>query len=320
MSVLPVAEAVFQAHQARATGELRMRAGGRVSVLAFQGGDLVAADVTFGFQGMAQALLGGRRIDLSTLDALWARGDAGKLGEEDLHELGTSTSTAHEMHLLSNVRSVARQANDASFKEAEVKPAFDPLPGARVVRAAFEAGGPELDDAVYRCADVGACEDWLQEDGDRELLSGLGSFQRPTGLTPAQAALIRLLARVGKVERLDGDEWRRREEERLAEEARIRAEAEAEARRKEEERLAEEKRQADEAQAWFMEGMAREEEAARKAREEQERLAEEARRAAEEARLAEERELAEQARLAEEKRLEEDRLAEEARRAEEKRH
>ena len=75
MSVPPAAEAVFKAHQARATGELRMRAGGRVSVLGFRDGDLVAADVTFGYQGMAQSLLGGHRIDLSTLDALWARGD-----------------------------------------------------------------------------------------------------------------------------------------------------------------------------------------------------------------------------------------------------
>src|SRR5690349_20741972 len=109
MSLPPAAEAVFRAHQSRATGELRARAGGRESVLRFQDGDLVAVHAAFGYQGTAQALLASRRIDLSTLDALWARGDAGKLGEEDLHELGTSVSTAHELHLLSNIRSVASQ-------------------------------------------------------------------------------------------------------------------------------------------------------------------------------------------------------------------
>ena len=283
----------------------------------------MAADVTFGFQGMAQALLGGRRIDLSTLDALWARGDAGKLGEEDLHELGTSTGTARELHVLSNVRSVAGQASDASFQETAVKASFEPLPGAKVVRAAFEAGGTSLGDAVYRrCADVAACGDWLQEEGDRELLGRMDEFREITGVTASQAALLRVLELAGKVERVDGEEWRRRQAE--EEQKRLAAEAEArrieEERRAEEARVAEEKRRAEEARLAEErrveeERRAQEERRAEEARiAEEKRLEEEARLAAEaEARRIEERR-AEEARLAEERRLEEERRAEEARR------
>jgi curved DNA-binding protein CbpA len=221
----PAADALFRAARDHATGWLTLSAAGAEARLYLQTGDVVGARLGFGYQTVAQALLGAGLVDLPTLDALWARGEAGAASEALLAASGLDASRVTELQTLASVRRLVTLSSEASFMPALVDVALPRLPGARVVRSAFELLGPLPVDAIVCCRDVEACAGWLLREDERAFLLRFETF-RPVGdLHPEQAALLRLLQHDGRVEILDAAGFQ----------ARVTAEREAEVRRAEEE-------------------------------------------------------------------------------------
>lgn len=255
MPALEVAEALYRAHKERATGYVRLQEAGRESSLALKDGELLGMELDFGFQSLAQSLLQGGWLDPGQLDALWARGEGGRLEAETLAELGITLSQATALHRLANLRRLAGLAQAVRFEPVAVAAGEPLLARASLIRAAFgavEGTEPRL----FRCPNPAACQEWLGSQEELELLSGWRDFASTEGASRDLLALLWVLEREGKVEVLEESEWRRREEERLEEERRraeesraeeaqleeaLRLAAEAEAaRRVEEARLAEE--------------------------------------------------------------------------------
>ncbi|MBL8952406.1 MAG: molecular chaperone DnaJ, partial [Myxococcaceae bacterium] len=309
-----VAEALLNAHKQRASGWLTLTFSGRESKLLLKEGDLVGAQMGFGHQSALQGLLQSKRLTLGQLDALWARGDAGKADAETLEEVGASAAETSTQAVLAQVRRLATLAAQVKFEAGDVSSGDATVSGVEVVRAAFESVAAEDAPAkVYRCVDLRACGEWLLNPDERALLEGLGELKPPGKIPLSHRVLLELLEREGKVESMVEADWRARldaEERQRAEEARLEAERieaeRIEAERIEAERKAEEARLAEE-QRKEEERRAEEERLAEEQRKEEERKAEEAR-LAEEQRQNEERK-AEEARLAEEQRLEEERQA-----------
>ncbi|MBX5482275.1 MAG: molecular chaperone DnaJ, partial [Myxococcaceae bacterium] len=275
MPVTPVARALFDIHKEKVTGVLKVTAGGRISTLHFQRGDLVGADVRFGHQTATQALLQAGRLDLKTLDALWARGSGATPDEDALEEAELDPGTVDAARLLATVKQIAEAGETVELAEEEIDPRGR-VRGVDAVRAAFEVGaGPE--DVLLRCAEPEQCEEWIADETDRALLESLRLFSVPDLLDARKWALLKVLELDGKVEAISAEEWRRREEERLEAERQFAEEA----RRLEEERRAEEARlrEEEERRALEAERLAAE----RLAAEEERRRAEEERLAAERA-------------------------------------
>ncbi len=313
MAVTPAARALFQAHKNRFTGTLRVSSGGRTSRFFLKEGDLVDLDVAFGYQTPAQALLSRGRVATRQLDALWARG-SGAVPDEDLvDETALEPEDVEATWLLVTLRRVCALGDQVEVEPGEVAAQFH-LAGARAVRVAFEPDSVAGDE-VFRCVSPDGCAEWILGENERAFLDALNEFRAPEALDPERLSLLRVLELEGKVEALSENEWKRREVERLAEEARLKAEEEARLRAEEEQRAREEeeRRLAEEAR------LRAEEEARLRAEEEQLAREEEERRLAEEARLRAEEEA--RLRAEEEQRLREEearRLVEEARlRAEE---
>jgi curved DNA-binding protein CbpA len=220
----PAADALFRAAREHATGWLTFSSNGAEARLYLQAGDLVGARLGFGYQTLAQALLSAGALDLPTLDALWAKGEAGPTSPALLQAVGSSEA-ASELQTLASVRRLVSQGGEAIFMPAMVDAVMPRVSGARAVRAAFETLGPLRADAIVCCRDVEECAGWLLEDEERALLERFASF-RPAGeLRPTEAALLRLLQHDGRVEILDSARWQ----------ARSAMEREEEARRSEEE-------------------------------------------------------------------------------------
>ncbi|MFZ5470323.1 MAG: tetratricopeptide repeat protein [Myxococcota bacterium] len=256
----PLVETLYVAHKEKATGWMTVTALGRESQIVLKDGDVVGANVTLGFQGAAQALFQAGKVSAQQLDALWARGEAGRIRLDNLEELGASVEEAVTAQVLASVRRLFGLAENARFEARAVDSISASVAGVRVVRAAIEAGMPEATtQELFRCPDVAACETWLLSADERAFLETFGELNPASHATREQMALLRLLQREGLVEALSEETWKQRQAERLAEEARQTEEA----RRAEEQRLAEEARQLEEAR-----------------RAEEEQLAEEARRAA----------------------------------------
>src|SRR5438874_5194928 len=94
------AEALYRAIKDKATGWVTLSAQGRESQLLFEQGNLVGANVTFGHQSLAQALLQDRKIHAAQLDAMWARGEGGRVDAESLVELGADPAKASVTQVL----------------------------------------------------------------------------------------------------------------------------------------------------------------------------------------------------------------------------
>lgn len=203
-SLPPLAEALYLAHKRRSTGSLKVSAGGRQSELLLQDGDLVGAEVRWGYQTSAQAVLRAHLIDSSALDALWARGERGAPDARTLEECGLDARRALEVQALAHVEKLTGKADSIQFDEGEVRPKFEPISGFRVVRAAWR---PEIlesnGSSVFRCPDPSRCQPWLLSDEERDFLHGFESFKAAAGASRAQLALLELLRREGTVESVE---------------------------------------------------------------------------------------------------------------------
>ncbi|HET9450519.1 MAG TPA: molecular chaperone DnaJ, partial [Aggregicoccus sp.] len=219
-----VAEALYAVHKSRATGALTLRAAGREARLLVRDGDLVGAQLGFGHQCVAQALLQAGQLSSLQLDALWARGSAGSADEELLEQLAVTADEIAQAQALAHVRRLSRLAEHAEFEPGEVERAFGPISSTRVVRAALDAGEASPP-RLYRCVDLEGCLPWTQDDAERALLEGLVELQRVAPLPAEHAVLLRLLEREGLVESVSVEEWEAREAARLAELQRLEVEA-----------------------------------------------------------------------------------------------
>jgi curved DNA-binding protein CbpA len=216
----PAADALFRAAREHATGWLTFSSSGAEARLYLQAGDLVGARLGFGYQTLAQSLLSSGALDLPTLDALWARGEAGSASAALLAAAGGDTVFAAELQTLASVRRLVSHGGEATFMPAMVDAAGARVAGARAVRAAFETLGPLPADAIVCCRDVEECAGWLLNEEERTLLGRFATF-RPAGeLQPTEAALLRLLQHDGRVEILDSLRWQARAAQEREEEAR----------------------------------------------------------------------------------------------------
>ena len=196
MPASQVAETLYSAHKSRATGRLTLSAGGRQSLLFLQEGDLVGTRLGFGFQTPVQSLLQAGRIPAGLLDALWARDSAGAPDEDLLEELGLESPRVAEQQVLAEVRRLSALAEHASFEEDGVEEMFQPIAGARVVRAALESSeGEPAAPRMFRCPDAAACAAWVSEEAEQALLSSLTDFQRLEALPRDSRALLQVLER-----------------------------------------------------------------------------------------------------------------------------
>ncbi|MCC6337447.1 MAG: molecular chaperone DnaJ, partial [Myxococcales bacterium] len=225
-----IAEALFSAHAARATGWLTCSSGGRESRLGFRDGQLVQVDLRFGFQAAAQALVQAGRIELFQLDALWARGEAGAVEAETLEELGVTLQDAEAARALASVKQVLQLADSARFEAGQVD-GEGLLSSARVVRAAWETLPiPNGEASWFRLRAPDALDGWDVTAEEREWLQDSSELRSAEGVVPQLRALLEVLAKGGAVEWIPAEEIRRREAEEQA-----RCEAEEQARREAEE-------------------------------------------------------------------------------------
>jgi curved DNA-binding protein CbpA len=216
----PAADALFRAAREHATGWLTFSSGGAEARLYLQAGDLVGARLGFGYQTLAQALLVSGMLDLPSLDALWARGEAGPASPALLQASGGDLAAAAELQTLASVRRLVSHGGEATFMPAMVDGGVARVPGARAVRAAFETLGPLRPDAIVCCRDVEACAGWVLREEEWALLGRFATFRPAGDLQPTEAALLRLLQHDGRVEILDSARWQARAELERQEEAR----------------------------------------------------------------------------------------------------
>ena len=198
MPVPHLAEALYEAHQQRSTGWLKVLVEGRESRLVLERGNLVGAQISTGNRNLLQSLLLAGLIDPPKLDSLWADGH----GRRAIEALGLEWTRACEIHTLSQIAQLSAKASRVLFEEAgAVSSGFAPIPGERAVRAAWLPNADISDGWVFRCPDVGRCERWLLSESEREFIRGFQAFKAAAGATSGQSALLDLLIREGAVER-----------------------------------------------------------------------------------------------------------------------
>jgi len=135
MDDLRIAEAVTRICRDHSTGIIKVKAADRESKLLMDRGDLVGADLRFGYQSLAQSLLMAGRIGLKDLDAIWARGEANHLDRETLERLGLDIRRSWEIQLFAILRAVCRSGNEVEFVAGPVQPRFDRVPSERLISA-----------------------------------------------------------------------------------------------------------------------------------------------------------------------------------------
>src|SRR5258708_5477323 len=145
MNDLPLTETLARVWQEEATGLVRIKAGDRESKLLFERGDLVGADLRFGYQSLAQSLLLEGRIGLEELDALWACGAGNHLDRETLARLDLDARRSWEIQLFATLRRLCRSTNAVEFAPGLVQIRFARVPGERLVSA---LRSPSSSDAV----------------------------------------------------------------------------------------------------------------------------------------------------------------------------
>jgi tetratricopeptide (TPR) repeat protein len=202
MPVPQLAEALYEAHQQRLTGWLKVIAEGRHSELLLDEGNLVGAEIRTGYRSLVQSLLLRGLIDPPMLDSLWADGRGA--GPAAVEALGVEWTRACEIQMLAQIELLSAKATSVQFEAGRVSSAFSPIPGERAVRAAWLPNG-EIDGegGMFRCVDLERCERWLLSEDERQFVRGFESFRPLSGATPAQRALLELLSREGTFERVD---------------------------------------------------------------------------------------------------------------------
>lgn len=135
MGDLRIAEAVSRICRDNSTGIIKVRVGDRESKLLMDRGDLVGADLRFGYQSLAQSLLMAGRIGLKDLDAMWARGEANHLDRETLERLSLDIRRSWEIQLFAILRSVCSSGDAVEFVAGPVQPRFERVPSERLISA-----------------------------------------------------------------------------------------------------------------------------------------------------------------------------------------
>jgi curved DNA-binding protein CbpA len=143
MNDLPLTETLARVWQEKATGLVNIKTGDRESKLLFERGDLVGADLRFGYQSLAQSLLIEGRIGLEDLDAQWARGEGNHLGRETLARLDLDARRSWEIQLFATLRRLCRSTNAVEFAPGLVQTRFDRVPGERLVSALRSPSSPD---------------------------------------------------------------------------------------------------------------------------------------------------------------------------------
>jgi tetratricopeptide (TPR) repeat protein len=143
MNDLPLTEALARVWQEKATGQIKIKTGDRESKLLFERGDLVGADLRFGYQSVAQSLLAEGRIGLEDLDALWARGEGPHLARETLARWNLEPRESWELQLFAALRRLCLSANAVEFAPGLVQTRFDRVPGQRLLSALRSPGSSD---------------------------------------------------------------------------------------------------------------------------------------------------------------------------------
>jgi tetratricopeptide (TPR) repeat protein len=143
MNDFPLTETLARVWQEKATGQIKIKIGDRESKLLFDRGDLVGADLRFGYQSLAQSLVVAGQIGLEELDALWARGEGNHLDRETLARLDLDARRSWEIQLLATLRCLCRRANAVEFAPGLVQTRFDRVPGQRLLSGLRSPGSSD---------------------------------------------------------------------------------------------------------------------------------------------------------------------------------
>ena len=187
-----VVEALYRAYLDRATGWLTCTAHGRETRIPFREGSVVGTSLGsgFGWQGTVPALVQRKRLGLSQLDALWARGEASAGDSDTLDELGVDPAEAESARVLASIRETVRHAEAVRFEQGDVG-SGDLVSGARVVREAWATlTSAASEPAWFRIADLQAAARWEPSDEDRRWLEEFSEWKQPRGANVHQLALL----------------------------------------------------------------------------------------------------------------------------------
>ena len=229
MSASPTAQALLNAYRKTASGVLDLAVAGRHARIMLKEGAVVGIDAAFAHQTLGQSLLAAGKLDVTMLDALWARGEAGELPAETLESVGVSLPEASAFQVLGFLRKAAALAAQVTLSPGDAQGAALVHPP-WAVRAAFDGSAKPLEGQHARCADAAACSEWVYSDDEYRALQALGDW------TVASASnlswgLLELLAEDGKLELLSEEKLREQERKKREQEEQLLREQEEQKRR-----------------------------------------------------------------------------------------
>src|SRR5262249_2527562 len=150
----PAAETLYQAMEQRASGTFELVAAeGRRATVSVLEGDIVAAQIGYGFQSLAQILWRAGKLTLAQLDTLWSSGAGGEPDADALMRLGLDAAAAGSLRWRVQLQELVENAKGFQFLSAPIPQAAVILPGPQAVRAACEAAPPSLEGHRLRVKD-----------------------------------------------------------------------------------------------------------------------------------------------------------------------
>ena len=123
MTLSPAAEALFDALAHRASGNLVLVAErGQRATFVVHAGDVVGAQIGFGFQSLAQVLWREGKLTSQQLDALWSSGEGGEPDPESLSRLGMDLHGVEALRWRVQLRELVGKAQEVRFTPEVVSP------------------------------------------------------------------------------------------------------------------------------------------------------------------------------------------------------
>ncbi len=116
---------MIAAYRERATGSLTLQAGRARSRIFWRNGEVVGAELGWGYRSLGQALLQAGRMPLPQLDALWAAGELERPDPELLTrlEIREEPEALLQLQWLARLSAVVASAQSARFEEGILPPA-----------------------------------------------------------------------------------------------------------------------------------------------------------------------------------------------------
>jgi curved DNA-binding protein CbpA len=211
MTLSPAAEALFDALERRASGTLELRAAhGQRARLSLHEGDLVDAQVGFGFQSLAQVLWRAGQLTPQQLDALWSGGEGGEPGNDALTRLGLDPRRAQTLRWRAQLTALVERAQGFQFVDSPVPPAPVVLPGPQAVRAACESSAPSLEGRYFEVEGTPGCAPWLGSAEEGRWLEQAGTYVAGGDIPAEYRGLWAVLERAGAVASLEAAVWQTR--------------------------------------------------------------------------------------------------------------